>query len=157
VAYYERVLQQEGLPALIMPHNNSSNSSNGSNTGVRRSNTAHTNHLAHPNPNNTSSSGRPYRLLHEEQEQLQEAASVTIGSLRALLEEKNVIIDRHRATIERLTNSTATHKSRAEKRADDLLLKLENEYQEESRAKRYGVVLYPEVFSSGIGGATDGG
>lgn len=127
VAYYERVLQQEGLPALIMPHGGNVNHHHG-------------NH--HPHGNNRQSGGhpnnsRPYRLMHDEQEQLQEAASVTIGSLRALLEEKNAIIERHRNTIDRLTQAgTSTGKSRADKRADDLLDRLNHEAGEEARARR---------------------
>lgn len=126
VAYYERVLQQEGLPALIMPHSG---------------NAGH--HHSHYNNNNRnsgpSSNSRPHRLMQDEQEKLQEAASVTIGSLRALLEEKNAIIERHRNTIDRLTQagSSAGNKSRADKRADDLLDRLNHEAGEEARARRY--------------------
>ncbi len=130
VAYYERVLQQEGLPALIMPH--SGNVNHHHHGGG---------HHLHGNNNRHSgghhSTSRPQRLMQEEQEQLQEAASVTIGSLRALLEEKNAIIERHRNTIDRLTQAgTSTGKSRADKRADDLLDRLNHEAGEEARARR---------------------
>lgn len=38
--------------------------------------------------------GKEWRMMREEQEKLQEAASATIGSMRALLEEKNIEIER---------------------------------------------------------------
>ena len=112
---------------MIMPHSGNINHHHGSH---------------HPHGSNRQSGGhpsnsRPYRLMHEEQEQLQEAASVTIGSLRALLEEKNAIIERHRNTIDRLTQAgTSTGKSRADKRADDLLDRRNHEAGEEARARR---------------------
>lgn len=140
IHYYERVLTEEGLPAVLMPNHH-----NNSHSGSARKSTS-----------------RPHRLLREEQEQLQMTATATIGSLRALLEEKNVIIDKLHTTIDRLTIHSNAHvrhgsgRTRAEIRADDLLDKLNNESNEESRARRYGVVLHPEVFSAGIGGATEG-
>jgi chromosome segregation ATPase len=133
VSYYERVLTEEGLPAVLLRNQ----------PAQRRGQPPH-----HPG------GGKQYKLLHEEQEKLQEAASATIGSLRALLEEKNRIIDKYRDRAER---AQAGHpvKSRAERRADELLDRIAADETEEARARRYGAVMHPEVFSTGIGHASE--
>lgn len=131
VNYYERVLAKEGLPAVLLRNHN------------RRS-----------QPPGAGNGSRPHRLMQDEQEKLQEAASATIGSLRALLEEKNRIIDKYRDRLEK--GSLPSHnKSRAERRADELLDRIAADESEEARARRYGVALHPEVFSTGIGHASE--
>lgn len=77
--------------------------------------------------------GKELWLIREEQEKLQEAASATIGSMRAMLEEKNREIDRQRAKIDSLQNgdegrfSTKRMQSLADRRAEALLKRLEEE------------------------------
>ena len=61
-------------------------------------------------------------MLKEDQEKIQEAASATIGSLRALLEEKNKLIEKYREKLE--SNPSQLAKTKAERRADDLLERL---------------------------------
>eukprot|EP01042_Synura_sphagnicola_P002158 gene2158-2578_t len=58
--------------------------------------------------------------------QLQEAATATMSSMRALLEEKNRVIDRYRVKLEEL-QSQQTAPSVADRRAGDLLRQLEGE------------------------------
>lgn len=132
VNYYERVLAEEGLPAVLLRNQN------------RRS-----------QPPGSGNGSRPHRLMQDEQEKLQEAASATIGSLRALLEEKNRIIDKYRDRLEKGSGVPHHNKSRAERRADELLDRIAADETEEARARRYGVALHPEVFSTGIGHASE--
>ena len=110
IQYYEHVLNDEGLPGVMLRN---------------PSNRART--LQQP----------ASRMMRDEQEQLQEAASATIGSLRSLLEEKNRIIDKYREKVERMQQTTHS-KSRAERRADDLLERMALDESEEARAKRSG-------------------
>lgn len=118
IKYYEHVLNDEGLPGVML--RNPSNRAR-----------AHNSALQQP----------ASRMMRDEQEQLQEAASATIGSLRSLLEEKNRIIDKYREKVERMQQSAAVtphSKSRAERRADDLLERMALDDSEEARAKRSG-------------------
>jgi chromosome segregation ATPase len=133
VSYYERVLTEEGLPAVLLRNQ----------PQQRRGQAPQ-----------APGSGRQYRMLHDEQEKLQEAACATIGSLRALLEEKNRTIDKLRHKLEHMQTAHPT-KSRAEIRADELLSRIAADETEEARARRYGAVLHPEVFSGGIGHASE--
>lgn len=111
IQYYEHVLNDEGLPGVML--RNPSNRAR-----------------AHSSLQQPAS-----RMMRDEQEQLQEAASATIGSLRSLLEEKNRIIDKYREKVERMQQTTHS-KSRAERRADDLLERMALDESEEARAKR---------------------
>jgi hypothetical protein len=115
IQYYEHVLNDEGLPGVML--RNPSNRAR-----------------AHSSLQQPAS-----RMMRDEQEQLQEAASATIGSLRSLLEEKNRIIDKYREKVERMQQTTHS-KSRAERRADDLLERMALDESEEARAKRSGSV-----------------
>ena len=63
ISYYEKVLQEEGIAALILNQDGVGNNRN-----------------RFDQPGN----GRQYKMLKEDQEKIQEAASATIGSLRAL-------------------------------------------------------------------------
>ena len=114
--YYERVLREEGIPAAIL-------SGAAPNRGENNRGDA------------TDRTGRPYRMMREDQEKLQEAASATIGSLRALLEEKNRLIEKYKQRVEELqiavsapnttsTGKAAVGKSRASRKADELLARL---------------------------------
>jgi len=88
--------------------------------------------------------GSDYRMMREEQEKLQEAASATIGSMRSLLEDKNKEIERLRSKMDKQTRpSSSTGKrggdvlrdgahvhhpqSVADRRAEELLARLADE------------------------------
>jgi hypothetical protein len=77
LAYYERMAVSEGLPTL----------QGRSSTGGGQRGQGY-------NSNTTIPRGKEWRMMREEQEKLQEAASATIGSMRSLLEEKNIEIER---------------------------------------------------------------
>lgn len=70
------------------------------------------------------------RMMRDEQEKLQEAANATIGSLRALLDEKNRTIDKYRQKLETQALDKKV-KSQADLKADKLLEKLNYEHQGE--------------------------
>lgn len=95
--------------------------------------------------------GSDYRLMREEQEKLQEAASATIGSMRSLLEDKNKEIERLRNKIDKqISKSTrggekghegsySSHiPSVADRRAEELLARLADEDRYASHMKGRG-------------------
>jgi centrosomal protein CEP290 len=108
IAYYEKMAQREGLPGMRP----------GGTGGGSRSPTR-------------AGSDKQVRVMKEEQSKLQEAAGATIGSMKALLEEKNRLIENYRSRIEDLTASGAEtgnrRKSKADKKAEALLERLEDE------------------------------
>ena len=99
VAYYERMAQQEGLPAM---RGGATSAPPGTNT-------------------------KQYRAMQEKQAQLQEAASATIESLKQLLSEKNRELDRLNERVRELQSQPGSLKrqSRADKKAEALLDRLE--------------------------------
>ncbi|CAM9286438.1 unnamed protein product, partial [Ectocarpus fasciculatus] len=109
LAYCERVMEAENLPLL---RNKPST--------VSRSGSA------------TPAANKQFRIMKEEQDKLQEAASATIGSLRLMIDEKNQLLDKYSAKIEALQTEVLESGSRkpqsvADRRADDLLKKLQAE------------------------------
>lgn len=106
VQYYERVARSEGLPLI------------GSGSAQ---------------PQNNQGSNRQLKQMKEEQTKLQEAASTTISSLKALLEEKNRLIDSYRKKVEE-SGGEKRVRSRADKKADELLQRL-NEGERASPTK----------------------
>jgi len=118
LAYYERMAVAEGLPTV--------KGTMGS--GIQKS---------------TAPRGREWRMMREEQEKLQEAASATIGSMRSLLEEKNREIERYRSKIDALQSNSITGgvvgrrgMSVADRRAEELLRRLEEEDRYKSGVRR---------------------
>jgi len=99
--YYERMARQEGLPLI------------GSSTSLPQIGGSGT----------QGGNARQVRQLKEEQNKLQEAAAATISSLKSLLEEKNRLIESYRKKVEDLGGEKRT-KSRADKKADELLQRL---------------------------------
>lgn len=86
IAYYERMAASEGLPII-----------RGRVPGEPISEAQRRYCFVVSSLTSFSSSlprGKDWRMMKEEQEKLQEAASATIGSMRSLLEEKNQEIDR---------------------------------------------------------------
>jgi hypothetical protein len=106
VAYCERVFREEGLPSLAGNNNLLDN--------IRKVNPA--------------GGSQSYTMMREEQTKLQEAANATVGSLRALLDEKNKQLDRYRERIEELQRDRKV-KSTADKRAEELLESLDHNQQ----------------------------
>lgn len=107
LAYCERVMEAENLPLLR----------NTSNVGARTA---------------TPAANRQFRIMKEEQDKLQEAASATIGSLRLMLDEKNASLEKYQAKVEALQTELLESGGRkaqsvADRRADDLLKKLQAE------------------------------
>ena len=94
VLYYERVLREEGISAVIL--------SSGNGRDFERQYDA-------------NMIDRPYRMVREDQEKLQEAASATIGSLRSLLEEKNRLIEKYKERLEQLQLSRPSSSSNVAK------------------------------------------
>jgi hypothetical protein len=86
--------------------------------------------------------GRELWLMREEQEKLQEAATATIGSMRALLEEKNRTLEKYRQRIEQLQsgeeghNTVKRNQSLADRRAEALLQRLEEEDRYKTKGTR---------------------
>ena len=76
------------------------------------------------------------RMMRDEQEKLQEAANATIGSLRALLDEKNRTIEKYRQKLE-AQGLDKKVKSQADLKADKLLEKLNHEYQGEQSNDKF--------------------
>ena len=109
VAYYEGVAKKEGLPSI--------RSGLSSNDGA-------------PSPDRAQNT-KQIRAMKEEHHKLQEAAGATINSMKQLLDEKNRMIENYRNRIEDLTASGAEsgsrRKTKAEKKAEALLEKLEEE------------------------------
>jgi hypothetical protein len=93
LGYYEKVLSEHGLGGVVLRQQQQSKS------GDR---------------------GKASGMTMLDQEKLQEAANATIGSMRALLEEKNRLIEKYRDKIDQLMN-TDQRKSRAERHAEDIL------------------------------------
>lgn len=122
IAYYERVLAEEGMPTVLLRDP----------------------HYVLPGNNSNHVTSRHYRMRQEEQEKLQEAASATIGSLRSLLEEKNRVLEKYREKLEFLQQS-AHIKSRADRRAEELLEKIDRD--EANRERNAGSVV-KEDYSS---------
>jgi hypothetical protein len=92
IRYYERLATAENLP-LIQP--------GGGMGGMDGLHVDSRGGRKGGNGNGNGATGSEFRMLREEQEQLQEAASATIGSMRSLLEEKNREIERLRSKLER--------------------------------------------------------
>lgn len=108
LAYCERVMEAENLPMLRNMQ------------GEGRAIEAPT------------ASKRQFRIMKEEQDKLQQAASATIGSLRLMLEEKNEALDKYQEKVEALQTELLESGSRkqqsvADRRADDLLKQLQAE------------------------------
>lgn len=121
VKYYERVIVEEGLPAVLLRRHGAGDGERVDAAPELRLN-------------------RQYKLLQEEQDRLQEAASATIGSLRGLLEEKNRVIERYREKLDRMQLSVGSHsRTRAERRADELLDRIAVEEDEEARMRKYAM------------------
>jgi len=101
LGYYERMAQQEGLPAM---RGGAQNAPPGTNT-------------------------KQYRAMQEKQTQLQEAAGTTIDSLKQLLSEKNRELDRLTERVAEMQSQGGNLKrqSRADKKAEALLERLEAE------------------------------
>ncbi len=99
ISYYERMAQQEGLPQM---RSGASSMPPGMNT-------------------------KQYRAMQEKQSELQEAAGVTIGSLKQLLQEKNRVIDslNDRLREAQSSSSTTRRQSKADRKAELLLERLE--------------------------------
>jgi hypothetical protein len=93
IAYCERVFHDEGLPSLF-----------GQPIGTA----------------NRQGEGKKYKLLQEDQEKLQIAATATISSMRSLLEEKNRSLEKAEAKIDELQRLRRV-KSAADKHADELI------------------------------------
>ena len=93
--YYERVLREEGMPAVILTNANPNRERD------------------FERPNDANKFDRPYRMIREDQEKLQEAASATIGSLRSLLDEKNRLIEKYKERLEQLQLSRPSLSSKA--------------------------------------------
>eukprot|EP00981_Chlorochromonas_danica_P012527 scaffold5121_cov223-Ochromonas_danica.AAC.5 len=95
-----------------------------------------------PTPRHPATSGQGNNMSAVEQEKLQEAATATISSLRALLEEKNRLIEKYRDRIERLTTEGSDGRGgrgdRASRNADALLDRLADEDEEERDAAGRG-------------------
>ena len=107
--YYERVAKKEGLPSIR--------------SGLLGKDGA-------SSPDRAQNS-KQIRAMKEEHHKLQEAASATINSMKQLLEEKNRLIENYRNRIEDLSTNGAEsgsrRKTKAEKKAEALLEKLEEE------------------------------
>lgn len=101
VQYYERVARQEGLPLIgsgaTLPH------VHGGGEGGANS--------------------RQLKQMKDEHAKMQEAAAATITSLKSLVDEKTRLIEQYRRKVEDLGGEKRT-KSRADKRADELLQRL---------------------------------
>jgi chromosome segregation ATPase len=107
LAYYERILFELGRSDRLI-RNRDSSAPRSSTKGNRGHN--------------------DYRIMPEEQEKLQEAASATIGSLKSIIEEKNRIIDKLREKVDEMTaESLPNNKSKTDKRVDDLLEEIAND------------------------------
>jgi len=80
------------------------------------------------NVNNTKYdvNNRQFRMMRDEQEKLQEAASTTIGSLRALIDEKNRTIEKYRQKLESQGLDKKV-KSNIDLKADKLLERLNSD------------------------------
>jgi chromosome segregation ATPase len=109
LAYCERVFREEGLPSLV------------GNTNFKKSPAA--------------ASPQSYNIMMAEQSKLQEAASATVGSLRAMLDEKNRQLDKYRERIEELQRERKV-KSHADKRADELLESLNHTHSRDKGGRR---------------------
>jgi chromosome segregation ATPase len=109
LAYCERVFREEGLPSLV------------GNTNFKKSPAA--------------ASPQSYNIMMAEQSKLQEAASATVGSLRAMLDEKNRQLDKYRERIEELQRERKV-KSHADKRADELLESLDHTHSRDKGGRR---------------------
>jgi hypothetical protein len=77
-------------------------------------------------------SAKQLRVMKDEQDQMQEAASATISSLKRLLDDKNVTIEKYRTKIADLQEQLmliGAHRpvSNVDRRADDLLRRLQAE------------------------------
>lgn len=103
VAYYEKLLRDQGLGGMLLRPGLATPQS------ARRAQSPHRSHEGS-------------MLSAQEQAQMQAAATATISSLKQLLEEKNRTIESYREKVERLlAEGFGQHKSRATQRADDLL------------------------------------
>lgn len=112
LAQCERVFQQEGLPPLFGRQSKMTN--------------------------NQEDSSK-FKLLQEDQEKLQIAATATIGSLRSLLEDKNRALEKAEAKIEELQRGRRV-KSAADKHADELIEWLDATDEGFGRRKRSNFV-----------------
>ena len=103
IAYYERMAQQEGLPAMRGA------------TGAAANNA------------NSGPSTRQLQAMKQEQSKIQEAASATIQSLKSLLDEKNRLIEGYRQRMEEMqaNGEGRRTKSKADRKADELLEQLD--------------------------------
>ena len=111
LGYYERMAQQEGLPAM---RGGAQNAPPGTNT-------------------------KQYRAMQEKQSQLQEAAGATIDSLKQLLSEKNRELDRLNERVLEMQSQGGNLKrqSRADKKAEALLERLEADDRTSKLASKF--------------------
>ena len=105
IAYYERMAQQEGLPAMNIRGGASASAS----------------------ATNNAASTRQLQAMKQEQGKIQEAASATIQSLKSLLDEKNRLIEGYRQRMEEMqaNGEGKRTRSKADRKADELLEQLD--------------------------------
>ena len=103
VTYYEGVMANEGLPDI---------------KGNQR-----TQRMQHGQGQGGNSRNGKQNFTVEDQENMQEAATATMTSMRQLLDEKNRMIEKYREKLEDVRNDKRP-KSAADRKADDLLERL---------------------------------
>lgn len=107
--FYERVLVEENLQHIILRLKKGGYNLSQQNEQQMR------NSYSNPKLVNLS------KVMQEEQDRIQEIATITINNLKSMLDEKNILIERYRDKIDRLIDHVKLNKSYADKRAEELL------------------------------------